>query len=166
MTINNADILTNLEGLENLASYTSLDIINNYGLTTLRHLSSNYPLLGLTVRSVYISNNIHLQDIDGLQHIANVTGKNIYGFYPYHVVQHMLVDVGTFQVSFNSMLRSLDGLNNTIEVNDLVIFNLPLINELNIANNLWKANSITIFRNTVSAYCTYIGLMAIHIMTS
>lgn len=145
-------MLTNLEGLENLESYTSLVIINNFGLTTPRHLSSNYPPLGLTVRSVYISNNARIQDIECLQHIVNVTGKDMWSP-SIHVVQHVLIRVGTFQVSFNRMLGNLDGLNNIVQVNDLVILNLPLT-DLNIANNLWKANSISIYQNTVSPYIT------------
>ena len=143
-------MLTDLEGLENLESYTSLEIINNDGLTTLRHLSSSYPPLGLTVRSVYIATNTRIQDINGLQHIVNVTGKDVWSP-SIRVVKHVLIHVGIFQVFFNRMLRNLDGLNNIVQVNDLVILNLPLT-ELNIANNLWKANSIAIYQNMVSPY--------------
>ena len=65
----------NLEGLENIQSYTSLDILNNDRLVTLKHLSSTYPPLRLTVERVFVSGNIRIQDITSLQHIENVTGK-------------------------------------------------------------------------------------------
>jgi len=47
------------------------------------------------------------------------------------------------------MLQNLDGLNNILKLNDLVIFGLP-VTDLNVTNNLWRANSITITTNLVT----------------
>ena len=142
-------MLTNLEGLENLKSYTSLEIINNQRLITLQHLSSNYAPLGLTMRSVYVLSNRRIRDISGLQHITNVTGKNLY-FHGGYNMYILVVNVGHCYVNYNSMLNDLSGLNNMLEVGNLAFLDIPLITDLNIANNLWKASSIFIMQMPVN----------------
>ena len=105
-----------------------------------------------------MSTNPHIQNIVGLQHIANVTGKNLL-LSSKHMVQNIFVDVGECYIYSNAILNDLSGLNNMLEVGNLAVYNSPCLTDLNIADNLWKANSIGIIRNMVNNYnlvCQYI----------
>lgn len=152
--------MTNLQGLENLQSYTSLEIINNEKLTTLQHLSNNYVRLGLAVSSVNVLNNRRIRDINGLQHISNVTGKDLYFHDGYNMHVVLVVNVGHCYLNLNSMLNDLSGLDNLLEVGNLAFFNNPLITDLNVANNLWRASSIVIIQMPVNDLITH--CMSIH----
>lgn len=58
------------------------------------------------------------------------------------------------------MLNDLSGLNNMLEIGNLAFFNNPLITDLNVANDLWKASSIVIIQMPVNNLITH--CMSIH----
>ncbi len=71
------DLLTDLRGLENVASFTELAIVNNPRLRTLGHFAANVPPEHrITVTSIGIRDNHALEDVSGFDHVQEVTGKD------------------------------------------------------------------------------------------
>ena len=71
--------LTDLRGLENLASFTELSILNNWRLTTLQHFGANVSEdHRINVTSIGIRDNPELQDIAGFRFVQHVTGTELF----------------------------------------------------------------------------------------
>lgn len=78
LLISGLDTLTDLQGLENIATFTEVSITNNPQLRTLRHFAANLPPdYRTTVTNIGIRDNHVLEDVSGFNHIQEVTGKEI-----------------------------------------------------------------------------------------
>ncbi len=77
LLITGLNLLTDLRGLENVASFTEVSILNNPQLRTLRHFAANVPSNHrITVTSVGIRDNHALEDVSGFSHVQEVTGRD------------------------------------------------------------------------------------------
>lgn len=118
LTIHNNDLLTSLDGLDNI---TSVDILYIRGNSQIENLDDLEDLTSVT-RQIYIHGNPSLNSISALSNLTNSTINDIFIAHTtllqsLHGLESITTIDNSLRIGNNAALTSLDGLENLISAN-------------------------------------------------